>query len=147
VRERIDELGDAEVVLVLFTARATCGATGAGSRCPYTVVTSEDRSAYRAYGLGRASLRRTYGWRVLRRYAGLLRCGWRLERPTEDTRQLGGDFVVAPDGTLAYAFRSSGPDDRPPVDDLVEAVRRHEGDELPQGERLGTDAGGDLAPR
>jgi peroxiredoxin len=127
VRERIDELGDAEVVLVLFTARRNLRGYRSRLALPYTVVTSEDRSAYRAYGLGRASLRRTYGWRVLRRYAGLLRSGWRLERPTEDTRQLGGDFVVAPDGTLAYAFRSSGPDDRPPVDDLVEAVRRSRG--------------------
>jgi hypothetical protein len=37
---------------------------------------------------------------------------------------LGGDFVVGRDGRVAYAFRSTDPDDRPPVDDLIAAVRR-----------------------
>lgn len=127
MRDRRDELGDAEVVLVLFTAPRNLRGYRSRIGIPYTVVTSEDRSAYRAYGLGRASAWRTYGWRALRRYAQLLSDGWRLERPTEDTRQLGGDVVVAPDGTLSYAFRSTGPEDRPSVDDLVEAVRRARG--------------------
>ncbi len=42
---------------------------------------------------------------------------------TARTLQLGGDFVVRQDGRIAYAFRSDGPDDRPPVDELVAAVR------------------------
>ena len=47
-----------------------------------------------------------------------------VRRPTEDTRQLGGDVVVDRDGRLAYLFRSSEPDDRPAVDELVDAIRR-----------------------
>lgn len=123
MRDRLDELGDAAVVLVLFTRQRNLRGYRNRNGIPFTVVTSEDRAAYRAYGLGRASVWRAYGWRTLKRYAELLLRGRRLERPTEDTLQLGGDFVVAPDGTLAYAFRSSGPDDRPSVDELVEAVR------------------------
>ena len=123
MRDRIDELGDAEVVLVLFTRRRNLRGYRNRNGIPYTVVTSEDRAAYRAYGLGRTSVRRAYGLRTIARYVALLRAGRRFERPSEDTLQLGGDFVVGPDGELAYAFRSSGPDDRPTVDELVEAVR------------------------
>ena len=123
MRDRLDELGDAEVALVLFTRQRNLRGYRARVGLPYTVVTSEDRAAYRAYGLGRGPVWRVYGVRVLRRYAELLRRGRRLERPTEDTLQLGGDFVVGRDGSLVYEFRSTGPDDRPPVDDLVAAVR------------------------
>lgn len=123
MRDRIDELGDAEVALVLFARQRNLRGYRNRNGIPYTVVTSEDRAAYRAYGLGRTSAWRAYGWRIVGRYAELLRKGRGFERPGEDTRQLGGDFVVAPGGSLAYAFRSSGPDHRPSVDELVAAVR------------------------
>jgi peroxiredoxin len=89
---------------------------------PFPVLADEDRAVYRAYGLGRGSVWRVYGWRTLRQYWDLLRAGGQLERPSEDTLQLGGDFVVAPDGRLAYAFRSKGPDERPGVDELIRVV-------------------------
>jgi hypothetical protein len=53
----------------------------------------------------------------------LIRAGRRLRRPTQDTRQLGGDFVVDRRGRLAYAYRSARPDDRPPVEELIDAAR------------------------
>lgn len=122
MRDRLDELGDAEVALVLFTRERNLRGYRARLGLPYTVVTSEDRAAYRAYGLGRGPVWRLYGLRAPRADARLLRRGRRLERPTEDTLQLGGDFVVGRDGRLVYAFRSSGPDDRPSVDELVRFV-------------------------
>jgi len=122
VSARLEELGDAEVVLVLFTAARNLRGYRSRNGIGYTVATSEDRAAYRAYGLGRGSVWRVWGPSVLRSYARLIRRGGRPERPTEDTLQLGGDFVVGRDGRLVYAFRSEGPDDRPPVDDLVAAV-------------------------
>nr|MBA2624436.1 hypothetical protein [Acidimicrobiia bacterium] len=125
MRDRLDELDDAEVVLVLFTAARNLRGYRSRLALPYSVVTSEDRSAYRDYGLPRGSMARVWGWRTVREYGRLLRKkDAHLERPTEDTLQLGGDFVVGGDGRLVYAFRSEGPDDRPPVDDLVAAVSR-----------------------
>ncbi len=47
----------------------------------------------------------------------------RLRLPSQDTLQLGGDFVVDRAGVLVYASRSTRPDDRPPVDNLIAAVR------------------------
>ena len=88
-----------------------------------------DRSAYRAYGLGRGTVRRVWGWRMARRYLEIYR-EQGFERPTkatEDTLQLGGDFIVDPKGTLIYGYWGAGPDDRPDVSDLIntiEATRR-----------------------
>jgi len=92
---------------------------------PFRILVDPDRSAYRAFGLGRGSFRRVWGTRALGRYLRIFRSGGlrHLRRPSEDILQLGGDFVVAPDGTLAWGFRGQGPDDRPSVDDLVDAVR------------------------
>lgn len=92
---------------------------------PFRILLDTDRTAYRAFGLGRGSVLRVWGLRALGRYLQLFRRGGlrELRRPTEDTLQLGGDFVVAADGTLAWAFRGDGPDDRPSVDELIDAVR------------------------
>ena len=122
MRDRLDELGDAAIVLITFTRTRNLKGYRARLGLPFPVLADEDRAVYRAYGLGRGSVWRVYGWRTLRRYWQLLRQGRELGRPSEDTLQLGGDFVVAPDGTLAYAFRSTGPDDRPEVDDLIRVV-------------------------
>jgi hypothetical protein len=88
------------------------------------VLRDIDRNAYTAFGLGRGSFLRVWGSRAARRYASLLRADGfgGLHRPIEDTRQLGGDFVIDPDGRLAWAFWGAGPDDRPSVDDLIAAV-------------------------
>ena len=127
MRDRLDELGEAtEVVLITFTDLEALAEYRDRNALPFTVVSDADRAAYRAFGLGRGSVARVWGWRAGLRYVGLLRdSGLRaLRRPTEDTLQLGGDFVVDPDGTLVYGFWGDGPDDRPSVDDLIAAVGR-----------------------
>ena len=127
MRDRLDELGEAtEVVLITFTDLEALAEYRDRNALPFTVVSDADRAAYRVFGLGRGSVARVWGWRAGLRYVGLLRdSGLRaLRRPTEDTLQLGGDFVVDPDGTLVYGFWGDGPDDRPSVDDLIVAVGR-----------------------
>ena len=124
MRDHLDRFGDAEVVVVMFAPQRILRGYRARFASPLLVVTSEDRAAYQAYGLGRGPWWKVYGWATIRRYVQLLRAGRRFEkpRPQDDTLQLGGDFVVDPEGRVAYAFRSSGPDDRPAVDGLIEAV-------------------------
>lgn len=111
------------MVLVTFTHQRNLRGYRGRFRIPYPVVTDESRATYRAYGLGRGSLWRLWGpptWKV---YARLLRKGAHLQRPKEDTLQLGGDFVIGRDGRFAFEHPSKGPDDRPPIDDLIAAVR------------------------
>lgn len=124
MRCRLDELGDAEAVVICFSAPEYVAEYQRRQLHPMTVLVDEERAAYRAYGFGRGSVRAIWGLRTWRAYARLLRAGRSFERPTEDTRQLGGDAVVDRDGRLAYVFRSADPDDRPSVDELVDAVRR-----------------------
>jgi len=126
VRDRLEELGDTtEVVLVTFTDMASLTEYQWSNELPYPVLTDPNRHTYQAYGLGRGSVRRVWGVRAAKRYVELIReSGLRgLKKPTEDTLQLGGDFVIGQDGNLAWGFWGDGPDDRPSVDELVEAVR------------------------
>ena len=123
---RTSELGtDTQVVLVTFTTREDLDAYRDRTDLQLTMVRDPDRTAYAAYGLGRGSASRVWGLRAARRYLALFRSqGFGgLHRPTEDSLQLGGDFVVGADGVLRYGFWGEGPDDRPSVDELIAAVR------------------------
>jgi peroxiredoxin len=123
VSGRLAEFGGAAVVLITFTRPRNLRAFRRRLALAYPVLADETRAVYRAYGLQRGSWWRVWGLKSVRAYSRLLRQGRRLERPSADTLQLGGGFVVDRDGRLAYAYRSRGPDDRPSVDDLLDAVR------------------------
>ena len=121
--DRLAEFGGAAVVLITFTRPRNLRGFRRRLALAYPVLADETRAVYRAHGLQRGSWRRVWGLKSVRAYGRLLRQGRRLERPSGDTLQLGGDFIVDRDGRLAYAYRSRGPDDRPSVDDLLDAVR------------------------
>jgi len=125
VRDRLSELGEKVVVAVIaFTTPATLAAYVDRNHVPFTVLVDQERDAYRAFGLERATLRRIYAPKVIWRYVQIHRAGGPpRQKPTEDTQQLGGNFIIDPDGTLVYGYWSEGPEDRPTVDDLVEVVR------------------------
>ncbi len=82
------------------------------------------RTAYSAYGLGKASFRQTWHPRTLWRYVMLWRKGRKVQRPGKgsDLSQLGADFVVDADGIIQYAHYSERPDDRPDIMEIVNAV-------------------------
>ncbi len=120
--ERLDEMGECTVALVTFSAQRKLRGYRARLALPYPVLADETRAAYRAYGLGRGRWWRVWGPATLRAYARLLRRGERVGKPVEDTLQLGGDFVVAPDGRLALAYASHDPADRPSVDAILAAI-------------------------
>lgn len=123
--ERLAEFGaDTAVALVTFT-RPDRLVTYLDTRpLPYPALIDQDRTTYRRYGLDRGTVRRIWGWRSLRRYADIIRAGGidQVHRPSEDSLQLGGDFVVDRAGNLAFGYWSAGPDDRPEIDRLVDAV-------------------------
>jgi len=123
VRDRLGEFGDATVAVVSFSAPEQVAAYQGRLLAPLDVLIDEQRVAYTAFGLGRGSVLRVWGPKAWWAYAGLLRRGRKFERPTEDTLQLGGDFVIDGEGQVRYAYRSEDPSDRPPVDELIAAVR------------------------
>jgi hypothetical protein len=122
-RERIDELGTA-VFVAFDPPERLRDSLLRGLEVPYPLLVDRRRSAYRAWGLERASLLRVWGDPgVWRRYATELAHGARLRRPGADTLQLGGDFVIDRGGTVLYS-RPQQRDDRPPVVELLRALER-----------------------
>lgn len=100
------------------------GSMLAGLEVPFPVVVDLDRQAYRAWGLKRAKWTTVYlDGKVWRSYARKLLAGQRPPKGGRDTLQLGGDFVVTPDGAVAYS-RPQDVDDRPPVGELLTALER-----------------------
>lgn len=118
-----DQLAPADVVVVAFTPWTELEAYRQHLGIDLVLVADPDRSLYRRFGVGRGRWWRVYGIGTLRLYATLLRQGRRLRRPVEDTLQLGADVVLDADGEVAWIRRPRSPDERPPVADLIAAVR------------------------
>lgn len=121
-QRRIDAAGATAVAVVHDDPARVRRVLLAGVDWPYPVAVDLDRAAYRDWGLGRAAW--TTIWLdpvVWRQYAQLLAAGHRIRGRGADLRQLGGDFIVAADGRVAYA-RPQRRDDRPPAGALVERL-------------------------
>jgi hypothetical protein len=126
VRERLDEINeisDADLVVITFTRARNLPGYRRRFAAPLRVATDENLELYHALGFRRGSIRRVWGLRATRRYVQLLRGGARLERSDEDTLQLGGNAVFDGEGRLVWRYAGAGPDDRPDVDEIIEALR------------------------
>lgn len=81
------------------------------------------RTAYHAYGLGRNSVWRVYGPRILAQYAR-----WGLQgrpiRVNQDTLQRGGNFVIGPGGRLTLAHTGRDQSERPSIGAILAALRQ-----------------------
>lgn len=82
-----------------------------------------ERVAYKAAGLERGSLVQFVGPQLMPKYLNAMRKGSLPGIPVGDTAQLPGTFVVAPDGTVAFAHYNKDSGDNPPTEDLIAAVR------------------------
>lgn len=124
-RERIERAGAEVVVVVHDEPERVRRGMLRDLDSPFPVVVDLDRVEYRRYGLGRASIGATYLSRhALRDYAERLRGRGRGMRPGRDPRQLGGDFVIGPDGMVALAHPQAHLADRPPVSLLIAELER-----------------------
>ena len=91
---------------------------------PFPVVGDPDRAAYRAFGLERTAV-----WKFFRPDV-VLKFLWSIVRLVppkipyrgDDVLQLGGDFVLARDGRIEFAYRSRAPTDRPSVRRVLAAI-------------------------
>ena len=128
VQERAGELADhnAAVLVVTFAAPERIPAFREALGLDMDIAADPDRSAYRAYGMGRGKGLRVWHPKVWLRYARLIRDGmaFRLPARGEDLNQLGGDFVLDGRGRVVFSYRSAGPEDRPDVSQLLDAVGR-----------------------
>jgi len=91
---------------------------------PFPLLLDPDRKAYAAWGLGRtnllgAMLSPSLNWRYFR----LLLAGERFLGLAPDMFQLGGDFVLDPNGIVCFAHRMRDNGDRVPAARLLETLR------------------------
>lgn len=127
-RERIDAAGTLVVVVGDTAERVRAGFLH-DLDVPYPVLADVGMDSYRAWGLGRGAAVSALAPKVVLGYARrILFDRERVGRPGADPLQLGGDFVVAADGTLAYAHPQQGFDDRPPVGRLLRELERAGGE-------------------
>ncbi|RJP49307.1 MAG: AhpC/TSA family protein [Anaerolineaceae bacterium] len=91
-----------------------------------TCLADPERSAYRAYGLGRADLWQSFFslnvWRSNRRLKR--ERGWNTDLPPkgQDALQMAGTFIIAPDGRIRLPYYYDDIADHPSVDLLLHGV-------------------------
>ena len=112
----------ATIVIVTFGAEERLAVYRQHLSIPFAVLSDPTRGAYRDYEIPRGSVRAVYGIGTLRMYASLLGQGRKMRRPSGDTLQLGGDFVIDRDGRVAAAFYPKAPDERPTIAQLAKAL-------------------------
>ena len=129
VEDRVSTIGrgDTRILVISFDALDQVREYRSRLNLSFPIAADIARSAYGAYGLGKASLLQTWHPRTLWRYFVLWRKGRKIQRPEKgsDLSQLGADFVVGVDGTISYAHYSERPDDRPDITEIVNAVAKH----------------------
>ena len=110
------------VVAVTFETESAASAYVRDTGLDWPLLVDQERSLYRAYGMGQGRRRDILGLASWKAYAKLMVRGRRIHRPTGDTRQLGGDVLIDPQGVVRLHHVGSGPADRPSVAQLLAVV-------------------------
>ena len=120
-RDELERLG-VEVVLVTFSS-AGHGRVWLKEVCSaFRLLIDRERATYIRYGLKR-SLLRSWSLKTVRKYVQLMRAGRRWRGIQGDSAQLGGDFIIDPQGIVRLAYPSRDPTDRPEAADLLVRLR------------------------
>ena len=128
MQERYEELQarGAQALVISFSPAERLEAFKAHLGLSFEIASDPTHQVYSAYGMLTGGAWDIWHPRTLLRYLVLvLKEGRRLSRPSdEDLEQLGGDFIIDPQGRVRYAYRSQRPDDRPSVEALLSALPR-----------------------
>ena len=110
--------------MLTFEGREAATAYGdeTGVSCP--ILVDEERTLYEAYGLGAARTRHLIGPTTLKAYAGEALRGVWPRRPVADTTQQGADVLIDPEGIVRFHHVGAGSGYRPPIDAILETVKR-----------------------
>jgi AhpC/TSA antioxidant enzyme len=108
----------ADIVLISFAGAEQGRRWRDETQVDLPLLFDPERQVYRAYELD-SSFWRAWQPKVWRRYAQMLRAGWKWRGIQGDSGQLGGDFIVDARGILRFAHRSQDPTDRPSIPALL----------------------------
>ncbi len=125
MRQKHDEIEarGAAVLAVSFEPRDRLFQLSRELRLPFPLLSDRERDSYRAYGLQRGNLRQIFSLQTILAYVKLLAQGRSYHFSRSDLRQLGGDFIIGPEGVIQYQYCSAAPNDRPSVDELIERIK------------------------
>jgi hypothetical protein len=121
-----NRLEGAPVVVISFDPEVRAARLRDRLHLPFEIALDPHMTAYRTFGLGRASFLRTYAQPEVVLFYGkaLLRGRVPDLHRRQDRRQLGGDFVLDSDGLVVLAHPERGPEDRVPVGEILRAVEK-----------------------
>jgi len=102
-----------------FLARGYIEETG----LDWPLLLDESRQLYRAYGMLETGFWDLWGFATWKAYIREILKGRRPKSSSGDIHQRGGDVLIDPQGIVRLHRVGSGPADRPPVEEILEACR------------------------
>jgi peroxiredoxin len=90
---------------------------------PFDCLGDPEREAYHAVGLERGSPKEYVGPQLAKGFLRAARHGAFAGVPKGDVAQRPGTFIVAPDGTVAFAHYNKDSADNPDTEELLRIVR------------------------
>ena len=90
---------------------------------PYPVLSDADRAAYRAYRTIEAGVKEFVSPQAGKALIGAMLRGNRGGRPVGNPQQLGGVYVIGPDGRLRWSKPSTYAGDHASTDEILAAAR------------------------
>jgi peroxiredoxin len=130
-RERLSQLRQryaefqmrgAAIVAISFESRIRLAQLSRQLKLPFPLLSDIQRDVYRAYGLYQGSISKMFGMGMVWAYIKLLVRGHWYHCRQSDFKQLGGDFVVDMGGIVRFESLGAGPQGRPPIKLLLEAL-------------------------
>jgi peroxiredoxin len=93
-------------------------------KVPFDCLGDPQRAGYHAVGLERGPAREYVGPQLAKGFLRAARHGALPGRPVGDVAQRPGTFVIAPDGTVAFAHYNKDSADNPDTEELLRIVER-----------------------
>ena len=126
VRSRQQDLDAANAVLVVIAAEPLeqLAKVAREEKWDGPVLADPERRVYLTFGLSRLPWYRVFTPKAALLYLGFILRGRFPGKHGQDVMQQGGDFIVERDGIVRFASATRRSHDRPPVDDLINALRR-----------------------
>jgi peroxiredoxin len=124
LRDAVPQLADLGINLVAVGIGTPQDADGFASwlRLPFPVLGQPDTSVHSAWGLGRSNAGAMFDADLVKAGFRALQSGSMQGRPTGDSRQLPGTFLVDRDGIVRWARPGRHPGDHPSIEELLAAV-------------------------
>lgn len=121
-QSELERLG-VRVCVVTFDDKTTARAYVEKNQLEWPLLIDAQRAFYAQFGMGRASMWTLIKPSTIWSYIVLWLKGVKPQKAGSDMHQLGGDVLIAPDGTLRLNHVSTGPHDRPGIGSLLDLIR------------------------